>query len=87
MPNPRPEATRVKEGNELQASQSRAPHPQRVCQAWHRASRVKSPMPGIGGAEGYEKGKGIIVRWGLKEATGKPTTQRTGSRRHGLRRK
>ena len=24
----------------------------RVCQAWHRASRVEIPMPGIGGAEG-----------------------------------
>ena len=25
---------------------------QRVCQAWHRTSRVQVPMPGIGGAEG-----------------------------------
>ena len=25
--------------------------------------------PGISGAEGKEKGKGVIVRWGLEEAS------------------
>ena len=28
-------------------------------------------MPGFRGAEGKEKGKGVIVRWGLKEAQSK----------------
>ena len=29
---------------------------------------MEVPIPGIHGAEGWEKGKGVIVRWGLKEA-------------------
>ncbi|MCG3155077.1 MAG: hypothetical protein DKINENOH_01679 [bacterium] len=32
------------------------------------ASRVKDPVPGFCGAEGCEKGKGVTVKWGLKEA-------------------
>jgi hypothetical protein len=40
----------------------------RVCRACHRVSGVKVPVPGVSGAEGKEKGKGVIVRWGLKEA-------------------
>jgi len=32
----------------------------RVCQAWRRASEVKVLAPGSG-AEGQEKGKGVIV--------------------------
>lgn len=39
-----------------------------MCQAWHRASRAEFLMPGIEGAEDWEKGKGVIVMWGLKEA-------------------
>ena len=38
------------------------PHPFRVCRAWHRACEVKVLTPGISGAEGKEKGKGVIVR-------------------------
>ena len=36
-------------------------------------------MPGFRGAEGKEKGKGFIVRWGLKEAQSKSAGQRTGT--------
>ena len=43
----------------------------RVCRAWHRAYGVEVPMPGFRGAEGKEKGKGVIVRWGLEEAQSK----------------
>jgi len=39
-----------------------AAHPYRVCRAWHRACEVKVLTPGISGAEGKEKGKGVIVR-------------------------
>ena len=35
--------------------------------------------PGNRGAEGKEKGKGSIVRWGLKEAQSKGTGRRTGT--------
>ena len=34
----------------------------RVCRAWHRACEVEVLTPGISGAEGKEKGKGVIVR-------------------------
>jgi len=34
----------------------------RVCRACHRVSGVKVPVPGVSGAEGKEKGKGVIVR-------------------------
>ena len=33
----------------------------RVCRAWHRASEVGVLTPGVRGAEGKEKGKGIKV--------------------------
>jgi hypothetical protein len=36
-------------------------------------------VPGIRGAEGQEKGKGIIVRWGLEEAQSKSAGRRTGT--------
>src|SRR5215831_16039739 len=32
---------------------------ERVCQAWHRTSEVQVLVPGIRGAEGEEKGKGV----------------------------
>jgi hypothetical protein len=34
-------------------------------------------MPGVRGAEGKEKGKGVIVRWGLKEAQSEDAGRRT----------
>ena len=51
----------------------------RVCRAWHRTYGVKVPMPGFRGAEGKEKGKGVIVRWGLEEAQSKSAGRRTGT--------
>jgi hypothetical protein len=36
-----------------------AGYAERVCQAWHRTSEVQVLAPGIRGAEGEEKGKGI----------------------------
>jgi hypothetical protein len=39
-----------------------------VCRAWHRTYGVKVPVPGFRGAEGKEKGKGVVVRRGLEEA-------------------
>jgi hypothetical protein len=36
-----------------------AAHRERVCQAWHRTHGVEVPVPGISGAEGEEKGKGV----------------------------
>jgi hypothetical protein len=35
-------------------------------------------MPGFRGAEGKEKGKGVIVRWGLKKTHSKSAGRRTG---------
>ena len=49
----------------------------RVYRAWHRAYEVKVLVPGNRGAEGEEKGKGVIVRWGLKEAQSKSVGRRT----------
>jgi hypothetical protein len=69
MANKRVQATRY----------PRAPDPQRVCRAWHRAYGVEVPMPGFRGAEGKEKGKGVIVRWGLEEAQSKSAGRRTGT--------
>jgi hypothetical protein len=40
---------------------------------------VKVLTPGIRGAEGKEKGKGVIVRWGLKEAQSENAGRRTGT--------
>jgi len=53
---------------------------QRVCRAWHRASEVRVLAPGVSGAEGKEKGKGVIARWGLEEAQSKHAGRRTGTR-------
>ena len=50
----------------------------RVCRAWHRTSEVKDLAPG-NGAEGKEKGKGVIVRWGLEEVQSKSAGRRTGA--------
>ena len=36
-------------------------------------------MPGFRGAEGKEKGKGVVVRRGLKEAQSKSAGRRTGT--------
>jgi len=36
-------------------------------------------VPGNGGAEGQEKRKGVIVRWGLEEAQSKSAERRTGT--------
>jgi hypothetical protein len=35
---------------------------ERVCQAWHRTDEVKVLVPGVRGAEGEEKGKGVTAR-------------------------
>jgi hypothetical protein len=36
-------------------------------------------VPGIRGAEGEEKGKGVTARWGLEEAQSKRAGRRTGT--------
>jgi len=51
----------------------------RVCRAWHRTSGVEVPTPGISGAEGQEKGKGVVARRGLKEAQSESAGRRTGT--------
>ena len=59
---------------------SPTPELRRVCRAWHRTSGVEvppSPTPGISGAEGQEKGKGVVVRRGLKEAQSESAGRRT----------
>ena len=56
-----------------------AGYAERVCRAWHRAYGVEVPMPGVRGAEGKEKGKGVIARWGLEEAQSKSAGRRTGT--------
>jgi hypothetical protein len=40
---------------------------------------VKVPVPGFRGAEGKEKGKGVAVKWGLKEAQSETVGRRTGT--------
>jgi hypothetical protein len=40
---------------------------------------VKVPVPGFRGAEGKEKGKGVSVRMGLKEAQSETAGRRTGT--------
>jgi len=44
---------------------------ERVCRAWHRTDEVKVFVPGLRRAGGWEKGKGVIARWGLEEAQSK----------------
>ncbi|MCK9230148.1 MAG: hypothetical protein M0Q23_03270 [Syntrophales bacterium] len=51
----------------------------RVCRVWHRTGEVKVLAPAIRGAEGREKGKGVIVSWDLKEARSKSARRRTGT--------
>ena len=63
----------------VQATLYSAPDPWRVCRAWHRAYGVEVPMPGFRGAEGKEKGKGVIARWGLEEAQSESAGRRTGT--------
>jgi hypothetical protein len=50
----------------------------RVCRAWHRACEVKDLAPGNRGAEGKQKGKGIVARRGLEEARSKSAGRGTG---------
>ena len=54
-----------------------AVHAGRVCRAWHVACGVKVSAPGKGEAEGKRKGKGAVVRRGLKEAQRESTGRRT----------
>jgi hypothetical protein len=56
----------IKESNA--SSLSLSAFSMRVCRAWHRTYGVKVPVPGFRGAEGKEKGKGVVVRRGLEEA-------------------
>ena len=56
-----------------------AADPHRVCRAWHRASRVEVPIPGVSGAEGKEKDKGVTARWGLEEVQSEHAGRRTGT--------
>jgi len=51
----------------------------RVCQAWDRACGVQVPTPDMSGAEGEEKGKGVIARWRLEEAPSKGAGRRPGT--------
>jgi len=51
----------------------------RVCRAWHRASRVEVPIPGVSGAEGKEKDKGVAARWGPEEVQSEHAGRRTGT--------
>ena len=48
-----------------------APDSGRVRRAWRTTSGVEVPGPGVRGAEGKEKGKGVVVRRGLEEAQSK----------------
>jgi predicted Zn-ribbon and HTH transcriptional regulator len=52
---------------------------ERVCRAWHRTYGVKVPVPGFSGAEGKEKGNGVVARRGLKEAQSETAGRRTGT--------
>ena len=40
---------------------------------------MEVPGPGVRGAEGKEKGKGVTARWGLEEAQSKDAGRRTGT--------
>jgi hypothetical protein len=40
---------------------------------------VQVPVPGVSGAEGEEKGKGVIARWRLEEAPSTRAGRRTGT--------
>jgi len=73
-----PRPPRLAEQGHGADAQERAAHAWRVCQAWHRACGVH-PTPGISGAEGEEKGKGVIGRWRLEEAQSKGAGRRTGT--------
>lgn len=48
---------------------------ERVCLAWHRACEVQVLTPGVCGAEGKEKCKGVMARWGLEEAQSESAAQ------------
>ena len=45
--------------------------PIRVCRTQHTTFGLELPGPGIRGAEGKEKAKGVVVRRGLKKAQSK----------------
>jgi hypothetical protein len=57
-----------------------AAHVSRACQAWHRASGVNVLTLGVSRAIAEESGKGITVRWGLREASSTDAGRRTGTR-------
>jgi hypothetical protein len=57
----------------------RAAHTWRVCQAWHTTSEVQVLAPGIRGAEGEEKGKGIHREVG---SGGRPIHRRGATHRN-----
>jgi hypothetical protein len=44
-----------------------------------QSERGESPAPGKRGAEGQEKGKGVVARRGLEEAQSESTGRRTGT--------
>ncbi len=50
-----------------------------MCRTWHRTNGVEVPVPGRSRAEGKEKGKGVIARWGLEEAQSEDAGRRTGT--------
>jgi hypothetical protein len=54
----------------------------RVCQAWHRTSEVQVLAPGMRGAEGEEKGKGIHRELG---SGGSPIHTRGATNRNRIR--
>ena len=60
-------------------AKERTAHAGRVCRAWHRANGVQGPVPGVRGAEGEEKDKGVTVRGRLKEVQSKDAGRRTGT--------
>lgn len=69
----------------------RRPELKRVRGAWRVTSQGKVLCPGFRGAEGKEKGKGVVARRGLKEAqcatAGRPVCVRTRSRVNNSRRR
>lgn len=62
------------------AAKSSAPHERQRCVPdMAQNLRGGSPRVRYSRAEGKEKGKGVIVRWGLKEAQSKNAVRRTGT--------
>ena len=63
----------------MQATLDSASDPSPVRRAWRTTSGVRVPGPGVRGAEGKEKGKGVAARRGLEEAQSKDAGRRTGT--------